>query len=66
MPISTGNINILFALFRLIAFQKTKKCKNSSSINVFLVRRKLEENQNISGSGSDPEFVQVFCRRSID
>ena len=42
------NINMVFVTFRLLCFQNTPKIVNRSSINIFLSRRKLDENRKIS------------------
>ena len=42
---SPGIINPRNERFRLIAFQNIQKISNPSSINIFLVRRKLTKNQ---------------------
>ena len=64
----TENINTIFGLFRLIAFQKTKKFKNPSSINIFLIRKKFGRNRKFSkifgNSGSDesPDTYEDVCQ----
>ena len=48
LNLSPENINHFFELFRLIAFQNTQKFYHRASINIFLTRRKLEENWKFS------------------
>ena len=65
----TENINTIFGLFRLIAFQKTIFFLNPPSINIILVRRKLmkilKKCVNSIKIGAKPESDPWFCVQTL-